>query len=159
MRKLTVSVLLLSYSLLYGYTIDVYFYNVSDKSPFKSAIDVKNIVFNENNVTITYNNGNNESVPLANISNIRFYNTEETGINNAVSANDTKVIFNDNVLLICSSDNIDRIDIYTTSGQNIKTINKVTANIIVPINNLPSGIYVVKVTVADDVCIQKFIKQ
>lgn len=159
MRKLTVSALLLSCSLLYGSTIDVYFYNASDKSPFKSAVGVKNIAFDENNVTITYNNGNDESVPLAYINNIRFYNTEGTGINTAVPANDTKVIFNDNLLQICSPNNIDRIDIYTTSGQNIKTIKKVAADIIVPVDNLPSGIYVVKVTTADEVCIQKFVKQ
>lgn len=138
---------------------DVYVYSSVAMKPTRTTKDVQAIVPEEGGLRMCLSDGSNETVAWEEVAHFRFSEAEGTGISALMQAAGVRVSSWGDALQISASDDVQRVALFSMSGQQVASYSAGGNTVVCPTHQMPQGVYVVKVFTANGVFTQKITKK
>ncbi len=153
-------ILLLSLPQARVWGIDVYCYNASSAVPVASLTGVQKLIPDAQTLTAVLYDGSQSTVSMENVDNLRFYDTTLTKLDetSGPAKGQVSCVCRGDMLYVTANSDISKIEMYSNGGQKAMTLSCSGTQKGVSISALQDGVYIVKVTTAEDVYINKIIK-
>lgn len=137
---------------------DVYVYSDAAGEPVQAFTGIRKITFSENAMHVMAANGTSTEVLFADFNYFTFVEKENSGIGTIASG---AVVFlgNGNHLSVASDKVINRIEMFSASGNKVVDDAPLSCEYDQSIETCPAGLYIVRVTLGDKQEFHKIIKK
>ena len=136
---------------------DIYVYSSVALKPTRTLKDVKAIVPEEGGLRMSTADGNSEIVAWDQLAHFRFYAAEGTGVSALLPSAGLQVSSRGDALRISAPATMQRVTLM--SGQQVVSYAVSGNTAVCPLQEMPQGVYVVKVFTADGVFTQKITRK
>lgn len=138
---------------------DLYVYSSVALKPTRTLKDVKAIVPEEGGLRMSMADGNSEIVAWDQLAHFRFYAAEGTGVSALLPSAGLQVSSRGDALRISAPATMQRVTLISMSGQQVASYAVSGNTAVCPLQEMPQGVYVVKVFTADGVFTQKITRK
>ena len=138
---------------------DVYVYTTGNYTPVAVSKQVSSIIFGSTALTLRSSDGSTSSVPYELFSYFRFYQTPIPLSIQSAAVGEASIDYDGGGVMIKLQRHIDLVELITATGAVARTYNPRSDAFRMDVSDMPSGIYLVKVTSAGKNYVKKIVRK